>query len=167
MNKTTAWIIAALVIIVGVVLWATAGDEAEAPTNGEEEVAEQQKDTLRALLASNTSQECTFSDAETDTEGTLYVADGNMRGDFTTQQDGSTVSAHTIVVDETVYTWIEGQEQGFQISLEQATEGEATAGSQVDFDRPVNYECNATAVSDSRFDLPDNVTFTSVGSFDF
>jgi len=99
MNQTIAWIILAVVIIVGVIFF-MGRDNDSAPSNGEEQVMEDDGENMMAagsfrdLLASNTSQECTFTDSESNSEGTVLVANGNMRGDFSTQVDGTETTAH-------------------------------------------------------------------------
>ena len=166
MNQTLVWVVIAVVVIAGIVLYMRGGNDNGADTEeGVEDVEDEEGEagaTFRSLLASRTSQQCTFEDEETNSAGTIFVANGKMRGDFTAQANGGTTNGHIIVDDNTVYTWVDGMSTGFKMSLEATAE--ADAQQQVDLDREVDVDCDERPVDSSRFTLPSGVVFTDLSA---
>src|SRR5690349_6298897 len=77
------------------------------------EAAEQSakgQSSFKDLMAMGKPLKCdaTFTMKDTTSTGTIYVASGKMFGVFTAQVQGKTMQTHMIVVNQTVYTWIEG-----------------------------------------------------------
>src|SRR5262245_57043103 len=105
MNNTHKLIIAVVVIlliVLGLYLYsrnAEAPADGDAPGNGGESTGDTR--SLRQLVALGTPQKCTFS-SDYDggrSEGTVYIANGMMRGDYTSKVDssGTDISSHMIL----------------------------------------------------------------------
>ena len=122
--------------------------------------------SLKALMAMNSAQECTFQDA-TDTatsQGTVYFGTGKMRGDFVAVTEGQTFNSHMIVQGTDVYVWTDGMNSGFKTSVDETAETQTDNTQTVDFDKQVDYKCNPWAIDNGRFELPTNVTFNNFGT---
>src|SRR5690348_5372006 len=74
------------------------------------QTAKQGQGSFKELMASGQPQKCdsSFSSQGNTSTGTIYVAAGQMRGDFSTEVQGKTMQSHMIVKDQTVYNWVEG-----------------------------------------------------------
>lgn len=125
-----------------------------------------EKKSLRDLMSMGANQMCTFTDAESNSSGTMYIGSGDMRGDFVSQSQGSTFTSHLIAAGNDVYMWFEGQTTGFKTSMTDldnisgmGTDDEKT----VDVNKQVDYSCGPWAVDRSTFDLPAGITFTDFG----
>lgn len=72
----------------------------------------------------NGSVTCTYVDAETGNEGTMYVRDGDMRavgpveGGFMEADTGGgeTTEAHMLMRGDTMYMWADGEDQGIEFT---------------------------------------------------
>jgi uncharacterized protein YxeA len=130
-----------------------------------------QKKSLRDLLGMSTAQQCTYSDADTETSGTAYIANQKMRADFSTVVNGKSVMSHAIVSGDKMYYWVEGETQGFTMSTannvasDDATyEEEATSSEGVNIDKEIDYKCSNWAEDDSMFEVPSDVEFQDLSS---
>jgi hypothetical protein len=129
--------------------------------------------SLKDLIGAGSSQKCTFSSKveDSETSGTVYVASGKMRGDFTSVVSGKTNASHMIVDGTTSYTWMDGEKTGykmtFDVSQETQTTGtpvsDSTSGSP-DIDQSYDYDCSGWAADSSVFVPPADVKFMSFDS---
>jgi hypothetical protein len=94
----------------------------------------------------------------------VYVASGKMRGDFSTVVNGQTNVAHMLIADNTMYTWIDGTDTGYKMSVE-ATAGDSGSQSQMDLNQPVDYDCGSWSPDQSAFNVPAGINFMTAGSF--
>lgn len=123
--------------------------------------------SLRDLMAMSGSQHCTYSDPTTNSSGEVYVADGRVRGDFTTSIEDKTISAHTISDTSAVYVWTDDSNTGFKTdltSLEDMSEGQlpsADTSNAVDINKQLNFSCRAWSTDNSKFSLPEGINFDS------
>lgn len=163
MNNTT-YAVVGLVVIALIAGWFVFGKD-KAGTNDMEEMM-QGRSSLKALLTVNDPQKCTFADNTDagDTSGTVYVANGKMRGDFVATTDAGPMNSHMVVVNNTGYIWSDGMQDGFKISLDamedaQDTQNQNTA---VDLDKEVDYSCENWRADESMFNLPANITFSDM-----
>ena len=84
---------------------------AQNPTMAKEENASDDsmtKGTIQSLLTAGKSVTCTYSAGvdESATNGTIFVSDKKMRGDFTANMpDGKTIDSHMIQNGEYGYFW--------------------------------------------------------------
>jgi hypothetical protein len=126
-----------------------------------------QQSSLKDLLALGTSQKCTFSDSNT--AGTFYIASGKSRGDFSSTVAGKATATHMIGDGKTSYVWIDGQKQGFKMSLEAAADqkqanAQPNASQGVDMNKKMNYSCEAWTADNSMFTLPSGIEFVDMST---
>lgn len=112
--------------------------------------------SLKDLLGLGSAQACSFEG------GTVYVSNGKMRGDFTTNAAQGTMSSHMIVDGQTSYIWIDGQSTGFKMTFDAAAQQEAqeSVKNNIDINKQSNYNCKAWSADLGVFTLPKDVTFT-------
>lgn len=119
--------------------------------------------SLRQLLAAGEPQKCTFTDSTdvADTSGTVFVANGKMKGEFdaVTKIDGGTQKAYMVVDGETVYSWTSVYPQGVKTNISSSVSGDSSQKSAVDYDKKVDYHCEPWTPDMSVFELPSTVTF--------
>lgn len=130
-------------------------------SEAETEMAEAR--SFKDLMSLTSSQQCTFQDTETGSNGTVYGGNRKVRGDFTTNANGQTVGSHVISDGQTVYVWTDGQTQGFKMSIakiESMTPD--TTQNSVDFNKKVDYDCDSWSVDSSKFELPSGIQFQSI-----
>ncbi|KKS96475.1 MAG: hypothetical protein UV73_C0010G0060 [Candidatus Gottesmanbacteria bacterium GW2011_GWA2_43_14] len=121
--------------------------------------------SLKELFLSGVSQECSFSD-ENGSEGSVRVAQGKSRGDFSAVAGGKKMQSHMIVDGQTSYMWLDGQTTGFKMSIDstaQADNGQ-TQGN-VDVNKKVDFRCQPWRTDNSVFNLPAGINFTDLGDF--
>lgn len=151
---------------IGVLVLAGAGVAAymsmnKAPAAGEPAAkTEQSQTSLRELAASASPQKCTFTSAN-NTQGTVYVAQGRVRGDFSAQVGGAAISGHMVVKDNTSYVWTDTMSQGFKNSFDASAQADTSAQG-LSPDERVSYSCSAWSADESLFALPAGVTFMSI-----
>jgi hypothetical protein len=125
--------------------------------------AAEAKGTIKSLLTSGVPQSCTFtSEKQASTSGTVYVSGGKMRGDFTTINEGQSMTGHLIIDSGYSYIWSDLLTRGMKVAL---TEGQSSTGSGtqgMDVNQTVGYTCKPWSVDESKFTLPSNITFTTV-----
>jgi hypothetical protein len=121
--------------------------------------------SMKELVASGISQKCDFSEPQSNTGGTIYIAGGKVRGDFTSQTESGAVSGHMISDGTTVNTWMDGMTQGIQSSFTMS-EGPGNANSQqgLDPDKKTDYTCTPWSADESKFILPAGITFMDVST---
>jgi len=169
MNKRTlfAVVIAVLVLLGG---WYFASNKKSSDKMmGNEEIVEESSSqmSLKDLFMKGISQTCTFSlDDETyKSSGTVYVANGKMRGDFVYQVDGSEQVSHMLVMDETSYIWQDGQAQGYKVSFNETepdTNSSEPTNQTVDVNEKVDYNCKPGVAGTVTFELPSGVEFKAI-----
>lgn len=127
--------------------------------------------SLRSLMSFAENQQCSFADSETESEGNVYVSGGNMRGDFTTISDNTTAGSHVIVRGDNLYLWMDSSEDGFRTSITEIEEATSEigkyardAGSALNLDQEVDYECSPWAADNTMFEVPTNVNFQDFGA---
>lgn len=127
--------------------------------------------TLKDLLTKGVSQECTYSYADAQTgksEGTMYIANGKMSGDFTlTSLEGELTRGRMINDGAYTYTWDDATKTGMKIamteSLEKAGEDAIANNPQVfEMDKKTDYRCRLWVADPTRFIPPTDVQFTDL-----
>ncbi len=135
-------------------------------TAAEEKPANIQK-SIKDLLTSGQAQKCTYKDkmAEVDIEGTVYVAGGKMRSDYTSKTGGQTIIGHMVVSDNKSYIWTDGQSMGMMMAFDpNKTPETAPTGSQsVDVNKLIDYNCSGWTTDNSVFTPPPNIKFQNLG----
>ena len=121
------------------------------------------KKSLKDLLAAGIPQKCTFKDLsnDVDMEGTSYVANGKVRGDFKSSVNGETSSGHSIFDGKTSYVWMDGTSTGFKMEIDPAVTATPESSSQqgVDLNKTIDYNCSAWIPDQSLFNPPENNYF--------
>lgn len=186
MNNKVLWIVGAIIVIALaaylVMAKSKSGNEAvvnNAQTNTAVKNAQNaaspatnaqapKQSSLKELLALGTAQKCTFND--NGSQGTFYVASGKSRGDFSSTVSGKTTSGHMIADGKTSYVWMDGQAQGFKMTIDATSEQQANnaasaAPSQgVDANKKMDYNCTAWTEDSAMFSLPTNVQFLDIAN---
>jgi len=131
--------------------------EQNSPTPGK------QSGSLRQLLSGGVAQKCTYSSGET--QGTVYVGGGKMRGDMVTTTDATTTVSHVIVDGTTSYIWMDGQTTGYKMSWDTTTPAPTGNAGQTGFDPDsnVDYDCGVWVSDASMMAMPAGVTFAEMG----
>lgn len=124
--------------------------------------------SLKDLIGLGQSQECSFSMDE-GSSGSVYVASGKMRGDFTTTSDSQTTLSHVLVDGQTSYLWMDGQNTGFKFTIDAADQPDGQSGQEgqanVNLDEKVDYSCKPWIADSSVFALPQGVEFSDMSQF--
>ncbi len=161
MNKSLIYAIIGLVIVGGAGAYLLTASN----PGGSDDTVAASGATLKSLLARSGSYRCTVSQGAvgSETSGTVYVANGQVRGDFTSTANGETATTHLIIADNIVYTWLDKVPIGFKGPIDQSADaamGDTSAS--VDLvNQALGYDCQADTVSAEQFALPANVQFTS------
>ena len=161
-NKVLIGVVAVVIVLLGAFFFfrsgGSGGSTAETPS---------QLLSLRDLRGRSGPQTCTFtsSTANSQSEGTVYINNGLMRGNFTSSQNGQTVASHMITKDDSVYVWSDGLAQGYKmdVSTLDAAPGGGTQNG-IDATAPVGYDCKAGSIDPSVFELPAGITFSAAGA---
>ncbi len=140
------------------------------PTQSENPASSNNQKSLKDLIASGQAQKCTFKDKSesVDVEGTTYIDNGKMRGDFNSSVGGKSIMMHMIVSDKTSYTWMDGQTTGFKMEFDPekmtAPTGSDQSQQSVDVNKLIDYNCSGWSVDSSVFTPPANVKFSEMGA---
>ena len=127
--------------------------------------------TMNELLGKEKNLECqiTTIDNTVASEGTFFVADKKIRGDFITDSpdlEGSALSS-IIIVEGTMYVWTEiaGETFGVKSQLQTTTETDIQTQEPVGLDERVKYACQKwEQVDQSVFLPPSDVLFQDMSA---
>jgi len=157
MNKN---IIIAIVVVLAVgaayFLWGSGGSM---------EIA-QNAASIKELIARGDDITCTFSrtDENSSMDGTIYVSDGKIRGDFSMVQGGQSFDSHMIQDGDMAYTWNTGGPlgaTGFKMPIsadEEVSSGEGEYQA-IDLEEQLDTKCSRWSPDASKFVPPSNITF--------
>lgn len=124
--------------------------------------------SLKNLFGMTGSFICTVSSdvASGLASGTVYVSDGKVRGDFTTQANGATVAVHMIQTEGYMYNWSDAYPQGVKIKtdVEGATGEQVPMSDMFDANANINYSCDPSTVDTNMFVPPANIEFMDLGA---
>ncbi len=103
---------------------------------------------------------------DTDTQGTVYLNDGLMRGEYSTAVQGQNIDATIIVRDGFAHTWTSmSPTMGFKSKIveDPETGSTGTAGTySYNADQIGEYDCQPWTADASLFVLPAGITFKVV-----
>lgn len=125
------------------------------------------QNTIKNLLASNSPQQCSYTDPEGASNGTVYVANGKMAGEFNVNSPQGAVTSHMFSDGTDMYIWMDGQPQGIMMSLSGAQEpntSTTSATQNVDVNKPFDFDCVEWTVDETMFAKPTSVTFVNMNS---
>lgn len=131
------------------------------------------KGSMFDLLKSGDNLVCTFnSTSETgDVEGTTYISNNKMRGDFVIKDGISNMTSSMISDGEWLYSWSSAMPQGMKMKLDQFADQDSTNPDTPvsnentdqtpldDLKQDYDYDCDSWSVDASKFVIPTDVTF--------
>ena len=122
--------------------------------------------TIKSLLSSGKSQKCTYSSnlESASVSGTLYVANGKIRGDFTSGTEQAKMSGHMIMDGGFSYVWTDMSKQGIKMAIDQKLQqpsGAPASGQTLDINQTLVYTCQGWIGDGSVFTLPSDITFST------
>lgn len=174
-NRIVVGIVVVIVVIAGVFLMTrNKGQNTEVASNTEAtsqaSATSTQTGSIKSLIAAGKSQKCTYS-VEKDgasSEGTIYVGNGKMRGDFTTSSMAG--QSHMIIEGTTMYMWSDDGKMAFKMAFDpNAVAANANTNTQTqqpaDIDQNYDFDCEGWSVDNSKFELPSGVTFNELPNF--
>lgn len=97
-----------------------------------------------------------------DNTGTVYLSDGNMRGEFSTVAEGKTMDTSFIFKDEYMYSWSSAlPNMGFKMKVDPTVDAGSDASGTYSWnaDQIGDYNCEVWTTDSSKFALPSGVTF--------
>lgn len=163
-------------VIIGAGMFLTACSATPAPQGTPEatqppssSAPQSMKGTLQSLLGSSSSQQCTFSDTSNNTKvnGTMYIANGKMKGDITTVTEKKTTTMHMVVESPTMYMWSDDSTQGMKFMMPSSTPGASPAvetnKTAPNLNQTYTYSCSNWNEDDSVFVRPEKVSFMELG----
>lgn len=167
--KTVLIALAALIVVAGGLVWFGSKDDDSASQSGQETSDLNQMSSISELLAQNQNLMCTYSGTDEQgnaNSGLVYLSDGRMSGNFSLRAPGEDAIASRLINDgQHQYSWLEGEDEGVKISLEQIdvqsngdTQSQEPASS-VDQDQDYNFQCEEWSVDESRFSPPGDIDF--------
>ncbi len=174
MSKKAGLWIAVLVILIGVgfVAFNKKGDTDDVAGSIDQEKNEAaqpepsgKKMAFKDFLVNDRgSYQCTVHESMTDVEntGTVYIADGKVRGEFETVAEGKPVKTSLLVKDGYQYVWSSSMKTGIKINTDATTQSKAQSDGVYSWDsaRIGDYDCKAWTTDPTTFDLPAGMTFT-------
>lgn len=168
MNKKLLAGIVGVVVLLLLIVAAMNMNKDAAVVENENEVqgTQPQQQSLKEIMAANKPVKCEFSSVQPDgssVQGTSYVANGKVRGDFSTTANGTTMKGHTLIDNNMMYTWVEGQKEGFKLAIN--TTGTSSSDQAVDLDAKADYDCSSWNPDAASFTLPTDITFTDMSAY--
>lgn len=114
-------------------------------------------------LANMSAQTCSLKSDGVD--GVIYVDSGKVRGDFSSSVNNMSIKSHMIIDGKVGYMWTDNQNQGFKISLDEATSSNTSVDSKnnnIDINQKMDYKCSKWAIDSSVFALPTTIKFSNM-----
>jgi len=123
--------------------------------------------TIKSLLSSGKAQKCTYSSKlqSTSISGTVYVANGKMKGDFTTVSGENNINGHMNIDGKYFYVWTDLRNRGIKMALNQQQPTGAPSSSSngtPDINQTFNYVCQGWTEDDTVFALPPTISFSMI-----
>ena len=122
--------------------------------------------SLRELLNSAQDQKCVFSE-QTDaaeSRSLVYTTAGKLRSHFISTTTEQTISAHVLLDNDYMYTWLDGFNLGLKTPLQGRPDG---AENGLNLDKKLDYRCEPwafpyPAAKVAAFTLPSAIQFTEL-----
>jgi hypothetical protein len=182
-KKAWYWIGAVVIVVIIIIICVSAGKSSPAPASSEttgsvtgsvstsnQASASAVRQTMHDLITSGAPQTCKFSIAATATSsglsGTIYIASGNMQGDFIkTDTAGKVTNAHMIITGGMDYLWSDASlTKGYKLSWSVAAASTILSdrAGGVNINQPTAYSCSDWTADQSKFTIPANIQFTDI-----
>lgn len=116
------------------------------------------------------SYQCTVHQAvsDFDTEGTVFISKGNIRGEFKTIAEGKNVTSSILVRDGFMYAWSSMMpKSGMKMVVKADAQNNGASGSGTyswNAEQIGEYDCTPWAPDESTFAVPTAITFTLIPS---
>lgn len=171
----TLWAVIAVAVVGGGIYFATANKTvapADTTQTAGDTTATQNEDgrykqnfnettSLSSIVSAGGSYTCTMhsSIGGADTDGTFYIANKKMRGDFSSTIKGmsASIQSHMISDGAYVYSWSDMIAQGFKAKVVTTPANDSSKG--FDYNQQFNYDCKAWVSDESKFTVPTTITF--------
>lgn len=180
-GKIVAWIVIVIIVILAIWYFTShkTGDTMSQTKSANQTATSQNmqptpasEQSLKDLMMLGASQKCTvsFSNNNSQSQGTIYLSGGKMRGDFTAQVQGKAMVSHMINDGTTTYTWVDGMATGFKMQNQAAKASATPTGTMdnqhqsVDPNAKYNYNCSAWSADGSMFVQPSGINFSDMSS---
>ncbi|MDO8574256.1 MAG: hypothetical protein Q7R86_01355 [bacterium] len=142
-----------VVVIIGAIVFGMGGGSGD-------DTDTENTSSLVALLGMEGAQKCTVTSQTDSSEssGQVYIANGMMRGTFTSTAAGQTVQSNMVVKDNVSYVWMDASTEGLMMAFNTApapSENETA----IDVNQEYSYNCEDWSADESVFELPSEVTF--------
>ena len=124
--------------------------------------------TVLDIYQTGKTLKCTYSadDDGVTSSGTTYISGTKVRSDFEVEmEEGVSSKGHMIFVDSTAYTWTEGMNPGYKmtLSLEDLEGDKGNIQSNKDLEvyaKAYDFKCTPWIVDTSVFEVPTDISFT-------
>jgi len=182
-KKAWYWIGGVVIVVIIIIICVSAGKSAPTPASSEatgsvtgsvstsnQASASAVRQTMHDLITSGATQTCKFSIAATATSsglsGTIYIASGNMQGDFIkTDTAGKVTNAHMIITGGMDYLWSDASlTKGYKLSWSVAAASTILSdrAGGVNINQPTAYSCSNWTADQSKFTIPASIQFTDI-----
>ncbi|HYM65324.1 MAG TPA: hypothetical protein VES68_02475 [Candidatus Sulfotelmatobacter sp.] len=170
-NTVLAVVAALILLLLGAGAFFLSQKKTPTPSNNQEmakptTTTNSAQQTLKDLLSSKNPVKCTYSTDVSGAKisGVVYVANGKVRGDFTTTSGKTEITGHMATDAKYMYSWTEGSKQGYKFSLDSMTNPKPTTTTNQnkapDLNQKFNYSCSPWTLDSKMLELPTDVTFT-------
>lgn len=155
-----------LIIIVSILLTSQTNNQVPEETSlTPTQPAPQQRrqSTYQEFLNSGKSEICTFSAniSGKSSSGTVYAAQGKIRGSFIVPYSGGTFQQHLLVDSYVAYLWTNLDDKGVKFAVEETSANEGLLES-LGNGSGVQYNCRDWKTDLGVFEVPSNIVFLEV-----
>ena len=163
------------VVVIAAGAYFMMGDSSQSALSSDEmnernaQVSESSVGTMADIMARGGAWKCAVSTtaAGVTSGGTVYVANGKVRGDFTSEvPQMGTMEVHMIADGKDAYTWTSMMKTGFKMSTTKPTETKdtPTADKQDFYNAQYDYQCSPWSADVSVFTLPTDIAFNDMSA---
>lgn len=172
-KKIVTAVIVLVVIFIGALYFMSNKPSGDSALLGTTQTGEKSRSSLKDLLTKASPTKCTVSSINdnSETSGVVYIANGNMRGDFTTTMkgtpaEGKVVVAHMIIDKDASYMWSDDptMKMGIKMAKKDMLDTQASAGTpskqaSIDVNQQSDYDCSSWSADNSVFVPPTTIEF--------
>ncbi len=168
-SKIILLVVAVGLLGVGGYMWSQNKTEKVEIVDTDAQVPSGKKMAFSQFVKQGGSYKCTVNQyvGDTTTEGTTYINEGMIRGEYNTKVQGIDVSTSFIARDGYTYTWSSmAPTMGFKSKIvESTTEGDTTGTSgtySFNAEQIGDYNCQPWSADSALFVVPSKVTFKTI-----
>ena len=121
--------------------------------------------SVQDLMARGGSYKCTFNQktAVSDSTGTVFVSNKNVRGDFNTHvsimSQSTTIDNHMISDGDFIYTWSGAMPNGLKLPVDKTASSSSANAQSFDYNQKLDYSCSPWTIDPNKFVLPSDIEF--------